>query len=468
MGDVGARLGPRLVIAGTHSGVGKTTVATGLMAALARRDVAVAAAKVGPDYIDPGYHSLATGRPGRNLDSWMCGRDAIAPLAGRAAEGAHVLVIEGVMGLFDGAAPDTDSGPSTDASGPAQELARASTAETATLLRAPVVLVVDAAAMSSSVAAVVHGYRSLNRGVSVEGVVLNRVGSDGHELMLRHALETVEVPVLGALRRDDALVWRDRHLGLVPVVENPDGIGSSLARLAAAIERCCDIDALLTLARSAPTLAVKTITPTRPSGRVKVAVVSGRAFSFSYPDNLERLREAGAELLPVDPARDTRLPEGVEALYAGGGFPEVHLEELAANLPLLAEVGRRVRGGLVTWAECGGLLWLCRSLDGRALCGAIAADARMTGRLTLGYRKLTVTRDLPTAATGSTLRAHEFRYSELTPAGDALEALGRNGRALAGHGSPTLLASYMHMHLGADATPAERFVSTAHARRRRG
>ncbi|MDP8937472.1 MAG: cobyrinate a,c-diamide synthase, partial [Actinomycetota bacterium] len=231
-------LGPRLVIAGTSSGVGKTTVAAGLMAALRARGTVVGAAKVGPDFVDPGYHALAAGRPSRNLDPWMCGPEVIPALAARAADGADVLVVEGVMGLFDGAA---------DPDGPAS-----STAHVATLLDAPVVLVVDAGAMSGSVAALVHGFATFDPAVTVGGVLLNRVGSDSHEAMLREALAPLGVPVLGVLRRSPELTWTDRHLGLVPVVERRAEVARSLAALAAVVDRSCDLEAVTALARSAP------------------------------------------------------------------------------------------------------------------------------------------------------------------------------------------------------------------------
>ena len=439
-----ARLGPRLVVAGTSSGVGKTTVATGLMAALARRGLRVGAAKVGPDYIDPGYHALATGRPARNLDAWICGPTAIAPLAGRAAAGTDVLVVEGVMGLFDG---------SGDPVGPV-----ASTAEVAALLEAPVVLVVDAAAVGASVAAMVHGFATFDSGATVAGVVLNRVGSDGHEALLREALAPTGIPVLGALRRSPDYAWRDRHLGLVPVVEQPDRIRRSLDALAAAVARDCDLDALLALARAAPSLAVDDPPAAAPQGRATVAVAAGPAFSFAYPDNLELLVQAGAELLEVDPLHDSRLPAEATGLYAGGGFPEVFAAGLAANRALLDDVRARVAAWLVTWGECGGLLWLARSLDGHALAGALPADARMTDRLTLGYRRACLRVDSPLGPAGTELRGHEFHYSTVDPAGDALDWTGRRGQGRAGFAGPTLLASYVHLHLGAAPAPAERFV----------
>ena len=455
-------LGPRVVVAGTASGVGKTTVATGLMAALARRALTVASAKVGPDFIDPGYHALATGRPGRNLDAWMCGTEAMGPLAARAGAGADILVVEGVMGLFDGAA-----------SGPA-----ASSAEVASLLSAPIVLVVDAEGMSGSVAAVVHGFRWWNPpsggqttesaagggvpGVpEVAGVIVNRVGSDSHEAMLRAALEPTGVPVLGVLRRDERLRWRDRHLGLVPVVEDEARLRRRLDTLADAVEHQCDLDAVVALAAATPPVTVAEPPHARPQGRARVAVLGGRGFSFTYPDNLELLAEAGAELVPVDPESDRCLPEAVDALCAGGGFPEVYAAGLAANRPLLDDVGRRVGAGLVTWAECGGLLWLARSLDGHPMAGAVPADGHMTGRLTLGYRTAVPAVDTPMAPAGTQLRGHEFHYSVLDPPGGGLTWSGREGHGRGGFASPTLLASYLHLHLASAPWQAERFVAAA-------
>jgi cobyrinic acid a,c-diamide synthase len=444
-------LGPRVVVAGTHSGVGKTTVATGLMAALAKKGLRVASAKVGPDFIDPGYHAVATGRPGRNLDAWICGPGAIAPLAGRAAAGSDVLVVEGVMGLFDGAADGTT----------------ASTADVAGLIGAPVLLVVDAAAVSQSVAALVHGYATFDGGAGrVAGVVFNRVGSDGHEQLLREALAPSGLPVLGVLRRDDALTWRDRHLGLVPVAERPAEVAASLDRLAGAVTASCDLDAIVRLASSAPRREVPSPPAANPSGRARLAMAAGPAFTFTYRDNVEALEAAGAEVVPFDPVRDEALPEGVDGLVVGGGFPEIHGEALAANTPLLAEVGRRVRDGLPTWAECGGLLWLARHLDGRPMAGVIEADATMTGRLTLGYRTAVTQVDTPIAPAGAVLRGHEFHYSQVDPTGGALALSARFGRGPGGFATPSLLASYLHLHLGADPAPAERFVALATTYRR--
>ncbi|MEQ1698610.1 MAG: cobyrinate a,c-diamide synthase [Ilumatobacteraceae bacterium] len=452
MADTGGlSLPARVVIAGTHSGVGKTTVATGLMAALRRAGHRVGAAKVGPDFIDPGYHAIAVGRPSRNLDMWMSGADAVGPLAARAGAGADLLVIEGVMGLFDGAGDGTPS----------------STADVAVALDAPVVLVVDAASMSQSVAALVHGFATIDRRVRVAGVILNRVGSPGHEVLLRDALAPSGIPVLGVLLRDDRLVWRDRHLGLVPVAEHGADVATSIDLLAELITQRCDLAAFARLAASAPPVRTRELRgPSAVAATpARIAVAAGRAFSFTYPDNLEALTAAGAELVPFDPCIDAALPAGVCGLVAGGGFPEVYAAELSANAPLLADVRQRVTAGLITWAECGGLLWLCDELDGNPMAGVVPARSAMTGRLTLGYRTATSTADTPLGPAGLTLRGHEFHYSITDPDGDLFALVGRHGSGKGGFGSERIVASYLHTHLGARPDVAEAFVTACTALR---
>ncbi|HEY1293265.1 MAG TPA: cobyrinate a,c-diamide synthase [Chloroflexota bacterium] len=441
------RLGPRVVLAGTHSGVGKTTVASGLMAAMRSRGQKVASAKVGPDFIDPGYHALACGRPGRNLDAWMCGAHLMAPLAARAAASAGVLVVEGVMGLFDGAGDGTPS----------------STADIAQLLDAPVLLVVDCSAQAASVAALVHGFATFEPRLDVAGVILNRLASPGHERMVRDALAAMSrpVPVVGALHRDERLAWRDRHLGLVPVAEQPATVRASLDLLAEAVLAQCDLQAIETIARAAPELDVEA--PPRPErvGTARVAIASGKAFTFTYPDNAEALSAAGAELLEFDPLRDSHLPESLDAIVVGGGFPEVMSDHLSANTPLLADVRRKMAGGLRIWAECGGLLWLARSLDGHPMAGVVETSASMTSKLTLGYRTAVCRMATPLGPAGTVLRGHEFHYSQVAPEGDALALRSAFGGSLAGFGTPTLLASYLHVHLAGQPQLAEAFVRSA-------
>ncbi len=454
-------LGPRLVVAGTHSGVGKTTVAVGIMAALRERSCKVGSAKVGSDFIDPGYHGLATGKPGRNLDPWIMGEHYIASAALEAANNTDVLIIEGVMGLFDGSSMPGQPADPTQSTPFSNSQFFGSTAHVAYLLSAPIILVVDASSMSTSVAALVQGYARFHPLVSVAGVILNKVASKSHEDLLRTSLESTGIPVYGALHRDDAFSWRDRHLGLVPVVERTKEVSVSIAKLAAVVDRSIDLGRLVDLATYAPVIRAEPPPSATRTGHAVVAVASGPAFSFIYPDNIERLRQAGADIVEFNPLHDEHLPKDASALYVGGGFPEIYVESLASNTSLNAEVRTRIAQGIVTWAECGGMLWLARSMEGKRMCGVLPAVAEMTNSLTLGYRTAKVLRDNPLAPKGASLKGHEFHYSTITPSGDGLKLFGRNHSAQAGYAAPKLIASYLHIHLGSDPLPAQRFVKMA-------
>ncbi len=448
---------PRLVVAAPASGHGKTTVAAGLMAALRARGLTVSGHKVGPDYIDPGYHALATGRPGRNLDPVLCGEDLIAPLFLHGAAGADIAVVEGVMGLYDGRGATAEG----------------STAHVARLIGAPVVLVVDAAAQGRSAAALVSGFAAYDPGVQLAGVILNRVGSDRHEEILRSALAGAGFPVLGALRRDDAIAAPSRHLGLVPAAEREGAARLALDRLAALVARAVDLDAVTALARAAGPLAAARWAPggtgrrpagPRPRRAPVVAVAGGAAFSFCYAETTELLVAAGAEVVTVDPLRDESLPPDTAALVLGGGFPEVHAGELSANERLRTDVARLAASGAPVVAECAGLLYLARDLDGLPMCRALDASARMTGRLTLGYRDATAAADSVLAPAGTSVRGHEFHRTTVSPGhspgpawtlGDRAEGFIRRG----------VHASYLHLHWAGYPQLARRVVVAAALRR---
>jgi cobyrinic acid a,c-diamide synthase len=446
---------PRLVIAGTSSGAGKTTIATGLLAALRARGTTATGFKVGPDFIDPSYHALATGRPGRNLDAFMSGPDLIAPLFRHGCADAEIAVIEGVMGLYDGASGRGEL---------------ASTAHVAKLLQAPVVLVVDAAAMARSVAAIVHGYASFDPAVGVAGVILNRVGSPAHAQILREALTPLGIPVLGALTRDDAVAAPERHLGLVPAVERERQAREAIERLAAVVADACDLDGLIALARTAPETPGPAWTPEidDPPNRVRIAIAGGSAFSFRYEENLELLRGAGAELVEFDPLTDEQLPARTGALLLTGGFPEVYGQQLSDNWALRAEVAALARGGRPVLGECGGLLYLCSTLDGRPMCDVIEADATMTDRLTLGYREATASGKHPAWPAGTSVRGHEFHYSRVEPAAaerPAWRIATRDASRDEGHVAAGVHASYLHTHWAATPEVARRLVAAATAGR---
>jgi len=442
----------RIVIAGTSSGAGKTTVACGLIGALRARDLVVQGFKVGPDYIDPSYHALASGRPGRNLDAFLSGPELIAPLFRHGSTGADIAVVEGVMGMFDGASGRGELG---------------STAHVAKLLHAPVVLVVDAEAMARSAAAIVHGYRTFDPDVDVAGVIFNRVGSNHHEELLREATGELGVPVLGALRRDDRVAAPERHLGLVPAGERQDRTRASLDALAEAAARYVDLEAVERLARTALPLdgPAWSAEPDREPTAARIAVARGPAFSFHYEENLELLAAAGAQLAPFDPIADEALPENADALVLAGGFPEVFCAELEANARLRSDVAAFAASGRPVLAECGGLLYLGAELDGRAMCGVLPLRGRIAGRLTLGYREATAVTATPWLTPGQTVRGHEFHYSTVEPIGVGLppawrlSARGTSWEEGAVHRG--VQASYLHVHWAAHRDVARRFVHAA-------
>ncbi|MGX9886085.1 cobyrinate a,c-diamide synthase [Streptomyces sp. NPDC002276] len=438
---------PRLVIAAPSSGSGKTTVATGLMAAFAARGLAVSPHKVGPDYIDPGYHALATGRVGRNLDAYLCGPELIGPLFAHGARGCELAVVEGVMGMYDGAAGEGEL---------------ASTAQVAKLLRAPVVLVVDASAQSRSVAALVHGFASWDPEVRVGGVILNKVASDRHEALLREALDSAGVPVLGVLRRAPQVDTPSRHLGLVPVAERQSAAVEAVAAMAAQVREGCDLEALFALARSAGALTGEAweAPVAGTTEREVVAVAGGPAFTFSYAEHTELLTAAGAEVVVFDPLRDEQLPDGTRGLVIGGGFPEVYAAELSANEPLRKAVSALAESGAPVAAECAGLLYLCRELDGRPMCGVLDATARMSERLTLGYRDAVALSDSVLAVAGTRMRGHEFHRTVVEPGSGAAPAWGVRApdRRVEGFVQQGVHASYLHTHWAAEPGVARRFV----------
>ncbi|WP_329103555.1 cobyrinate a,c-diamide synthase [Micromonospora sp. NBC_01699] len=403
---------PRVLVSAPSSGHGKTAIAVGLLAAYAGRGLAAAGFKVGPDQIDAAYLGLAAGRPGRSLDPRLVGPHRVAPIFAHGSVGADVAVVEGTMGLFDSLAGRSE----TD-----------STAAVATALRAPVVLVVDVAAMGQSVAALVHGFRAYDEMLWLGGVILNRVASDRHEQLLRDALDDIGVPVFGALRRHELpAVLPSREHGVVPVLHRGVDAYRGMRRLGEAITGTVDLDRLLALARSAPRLAVEPWSaaealgqgagPANPNGRRPVVALAGStALSYSYPETAELLVAAGAEVVPVDPLRDEELPEGTDALVVGGGLPESYAEELSANRRLGAEVADLARSGRPVLADGAGVLWLAREFDGRPMSGVLDATGVSTDRIVVGYREATARAASVVAPLGARLVGYKQHRGLLNP-----------------------------------------------------
>jgi cobyrinic acid a,c-diamide synthase len=449
-----------LIIAAPASGSGKTTVTLALLAALRRRGLAVAPFKVGPDFIDPGHHAVVCGRPSRNLDGWMCGESGVREAFARGCAGAGMAVVEGVMGLFDGAAGDSDAG---------------STAEIARWLGGRLLLVVDTRSQARSAAALVQGFSRFDPRLDFAGVIFNRVGSARHAELLRAALASVPglPPLLGCLPREEALALPERHLGLVTA---GDAVPNEAFydRLADWLERHVDVDLLLSLpplvkgGRGGFEPDEIPLNPPLPKGeaktRVRIAVARDEAFCFCYPENLELLAEAGAEIVPFSPLRDPALPAGIAGLYLPGGYPELHAGRLAQNESLLREIREAADSGLPIYAECGGFMLLAESIDERPMAGVFPARALMlTKRKALGYRQVTFTRDTILGPAGTVARGHEFHYSEtVMPPGIArvyhLTRADGTGLDDEGFVSGNVLASYVHLHFGSNPGLAAAFV----------
>jgi cobyrinic acid a,c-diamide synthase len=441
---------PRLVIAGTQSGVGKTSIAVGLVALLRRRGLQVQPFKVGPDYLDPTYLALASGRRCYNLDGWMMGEAYVRELFGRACRDADLAVIEGVMGLFDGAGADSAEG---------------STAEIARWLDAPVVLIVDAHGMGRSLAATVHGYVTFDPEIRVAGVIANRCGSERHGEWLGESLRSAALPPLvGAVCRGALPELPSRHLGLVTAAADQ----VPLDRLAAAVGSALTLEPILEAADTADPISAVPPAGENSAPIRRLGVARDEAFHFYYPDNLEALERAGCVLVDFSPLHDRSLPAGLHGLYFGGGYPEEHAAALADNVPMLEDIRRLAADGAVLYAECGGLMYTTQgieTLDGKRhpLVGLVPAWTRMyPRRQSLGYVEVTLTRDSLWGSRGEQLRGHEFHYSGLLETPDWPTAYAvRYRRASAGvqdgFQSGSVLASYLHLHVASRPRAVARF-----------
>ncbi|MGQ9491706.1 MAG: cobyrinate a,c-diamide synthase [Anaerolineae bacterium] len=453
---------PRFMIAAPASGSGKTTIATGLMAALAATE-AVQGFKVGPDYIDPMYHTAATGRPARNLDTWMAPPEAVLATCARAVRGAEIAVIEGVMGLFDGFDGESETG---------------SSAEVAKLLAAPVILVLDVSKMARSAAAIALGCRTFDPALNIAGVICNRVASPAHAEMVTAALAAIGLPVLGCIPKAPELAVPERHLGLHTAVERQAEVAAFLKTAAALMAARVDLTQLRQIACTAPAVAASAdaagVEPVHAEiaaakTPARIAVARDEAFCFYYEDNLDLLRAAGAEIVPFSPLRDPGLPAGVNGIYLGGGYPELYAAQLAANRGIRQAIRIAHGIGIPIYAECGGLMYLTEGISGGAgeyypMVGLLPGYSRLTGQLTMGYRLVTAERDSLLLRRGEEVRGHEFHYSEWTgqPAGlpSAYRVAPRHGSAVRseGYAQGNLLASYVHLHFSARPELARRFV----------
>lgn len=445
---------PRIIIAGTHSGVGKTTIVTGLLAALKQQGLNVQSYKVGPDYIDPGYHQLASGKVAHNLDTWLVPTDKVVPIFTKTAIGNDLVIVEGVMGLYDGGRQGVSS-----------------TATIAKLLNAPVVLVIDAKSMGESAAAIALGYKMYDQEVNFMGVIINRLGSVTHEKMVRDALDRIGIPVLGSIYRNEGISMPERHLGLTPVTEH--NAHDRIAELCAQISGQVNLAQIISIANSAPELPSLTdnedVMDVAPV--VRIGVAQDEAFSFYYPESLDVLKSMGAEIVPFSPLKDKELPV-VDGLLFGGGFPEMFVSELANNVSMRQSIYTACKVGMPIYAECGGFMYLTREIvdfDGQRyeMVGAIPASCSMQSKLqTVGYVEATALTDNVLCDAQQSIRGHEFHFS-MMDIDESVEGFPwafefkktRTGAVYpGGYAQGNLLASYLHMHFAGHEQAAGHFI----------
>lgn len=442
---------PRLIIAATQSGSGKTTITAGLLAALKNRGLNVQPYKVGPDYIDTGWHKLACGKISHNLDSWLVGNDKLKEIFIETASRADISIIEGVMGLYDGGRGGVSS-----------------TAEISKLLDAPIILVIDAKSMGTSAAAVALGFREFDKSVKLAGVILNRLGSDSHKKIIVDALNSLGIKCFGAIRRNDEFFLPERHLGLVPTTENHSA--DVINKICAAVEEQIDIDTLISLANNSAPIEITPKSSKLKAKSLKIAVARDEAFNFYYGASLTELERRGAEIVYFSPLNDKTLPKNIGGLIIGGGFPEMFAARLEQNKSLRADINRMAEAGLPVFAECGGFMYLMNNLidfDGKSfeMCGVLDGSAVMTNKLqTVGYVEAEILSNCVIGKAGDKIRAHEFHFSTADILGEKIFKCRRmrTGKGyFAGAVKKNIVASYLHIHFAGNPSAASNFINQA-------
>ncbi len=455
---------PRIVIAATNSGAGKTSISLGLTRALARRGLKVQTFKVGPDFLDPTYLSMASGRTCYNLDSWMMGKDYLPKLFARITQNADIAIIEGVMGLYDGASPTSLDG---------------STAEVADILNAPIILIANARGLSRSFAAMIKGFTSFEERINISAVIANRCGSDRHKKWLTESLAASELPeIIGAIERQSFPELPSRHLGLV-TADRDTLKAETIDKLGDICEQNIDIDALIELASKAAAIEVENEQVTKSSKSLRLGIAKDSAFHFYYPDNLEALERHGCELVEFSPINDAALPDGLDGLYIGGGYPEEFAKELSANKKMRNNIAEFANSNKPIYAECGGLMYLGNKLISRgkefSMVGLLDINTKMLDRFkTLGYVQVDLLGDSLWGTKDTVIRGHEFHYSEIT------EPLGNNSglqkvysvkrrcgseSSIEGFQKQNILASYTHLHFASQPQTVKNFVKTMETNR---
>ena len=449
----------RIVIAGVTSGVGKTTVTTAMMYALKKKGLQVQPFKVGPDFIDPSYHTYVTGRQSRNLDAWMMGRNGVLKCFRNASYGADIAVVEGVMGLFDGISGRNDF---------------ASTAHVARILDAPVILVVDAGRAARSIAAIVIGFLRFEKKLRIIGIILNNVAGDKHTNFITDAfVDKVKVPIIGIIRRNEKIAVPERYLGLIPTSELEEKKRRAILQSAKFVSEQIDLDKIKDLLNKNKVYRTDLRRKQLPNSQIKIAVAMDESFNFYYADNLDALRKQKAELIFFSPVNDNKLPENIYGVIIGGGFPEVLAYKLEKNQSMIKSISKAAEDGIPIYGECGGLMYLTRSIRDyksdekkrRKMIGLIDADTFMSGKLTLNYTEANSNASASLFGRIAKIRGHEFHYSKIENiAKDSKFAyIMKRGNGIDGKKDGFIvyncLASYMHVHF-ADSRLSRRLIGS--------
>ncbi|QZY57372.1 cobyrinate a,c-diamide synthase [Crassaminicella profunda] len=448
---------PRFVLAGTQSGVGKTTISIGIMAALKKRGMNVQPFKVGPDYIDPAFHTFVTENKSRNLDSWMLDEACVKKLFVKNAMNKQISVIEGVMGLYDGYGVKKDEG---------------STAHVSKIMKAPVILIINGKGMSSSAAAQVLGYKLYDEGVDIKGVIINNISGDAHYDLLKESIERdTKIKCVGYLKPNENIELKSRHLGLIPSVEVKN-LERKIDEIAQMVEETMDLDELLTIANHAEKMDDQPEKIKRVVDHVNIGVPLDNAFNFYYEDNLDLLKELGANLVYFSPLKDRELPKNLQGLYIGGGFPEIFAKELEENTSMRNSIKEAIEKGLPTYAECGGLMYLSKAittLEGKkySMVNIFHTEARMTKRLQrFGYVHVNIEKPCAIAKEKKSTKGHEFHRSMVENHEESEYVYGvdkiRNGKVIktwqCGLKKYNALGAYAHIHFYSNISIANDFV----------
>jgi cobyrinic acid a,c-diamide synthase len=441
---------PRLTIASTKSSSGKTLITAGLARAFIRTGLKTAAFKIGPDFIDPTYLRLSTKSEVRNLDLFFCNPEEIASLVGQIADNKDLLLSEGVMGLFDG----------TELTNNSNFQMKASTAQVSKYLGNPVILIIDAAAQSQSAVAELSGFLNYDKELNIAGVIFNNIASDYHREIIEKYVKHLNVKVLGYIKRNRNFILHKKHLGLVPAMELKYDMDKKLDDISDILKESLDLNEIFKIAKTAPTIVFNDLNiKAQFVKKTKIAVSSGKAFSFFYDENYNQLKLTGAQLSFFDPTVESFEPDS-DILMLCGGFPENHLDEIADNRKFLDQVKNFALEKKPIWAECAGLMILTDSFNGRSMAGVINAISQITEKLKIGYAVATTLKNSPLLSKGATILAHEHHYGELNRQGDSIEMTNSRGKSVCGYLSPNLFASFLHLYLGNRPDIAMRLVKS--------